>query len=149
MSLRKLVVIAVAALGLLSTQASADCQHDGKTEGEGGVVEFADHVARQCVNSVWIKVEDVPDPSKVRIFSATYGLDAPPVACDLTQKLRDVCDGKNECLFPVTNEFMCGRDILPGPAKRLIITWQCGSTSKTERVNERPSGPNYRIVCGH
>jgi hypothetical protein len=148
--MRWLQTTALVALLLLPSLAFADCQHDGKTESEGAVVKFDDGIARECVNSRWVKQSEVPDPSKIHIIDANYGLDTPPVTCDPTGTLRRDCEGKNECTFPITNDYMCGRDIYRGPAKRLIFHWQCGNAPATAvRENERPGGPSYRIECHH
>ena len=126
--------------------AFGDCLHDGKVEGEGGVIKFEDDVFRQCQDSKWVRV--IAEVSKIQIISSNYGVDTPPVSCDPTGHLRSVCDGKDECAFPVQNGPMCGKDVYPGPAKRLNLTWRCGEKPATSlTVKERPSGPDFSLTC--
>jgi hypothetical protein len=147
LGMQGLYLAAVLAL-LLPVHAFADCQHDGKVEGEGGVIKFDDGILRQCENSAWVKTTEVLDPSKIHIRSANYGVDTPPVSCDPSGNIKRDCEGKSSCSFPITNEYMCGRDVLRGPGKRLLMSWQCGGKpGKDENQKERPSGPNFLLSC--
>ena len=63
---------------------------------------------------------------------------------DATQRLVRLCAGRPTCEFPVNSKFI-GNDPMPGAAKRLVVTWLCGTEQKSLMVADEATAT---LGCG-
>jgi hypothetical protein len=59
----------------------------------------------------------------IHVYGASYGL--PGQVVQVTGLVRDRCEGRWRCSFPVRNDFF-GADPVIGVTKQVVVYWDCG-----------------------
>jgi hypothetical protein len=59
----------------------------------------------------------------IHVYGASYGL--PGRVIQVTDLVRDRCEGRWHCSFPVRNDFFGGDPVI-GATKQVVVYWDCG-----------------------
>jgi hypothetical protein len=59
----------------------------------------------------------------IHVYGASYGL--PGQVIQVTGLVRDRCEGRWRCSFPVRNDFFGGDPVI-GVTKQVVVYWDCG-----------------------
>jgi hypothetical protein len=156
------LLLALAAL-CFARPAFADCIYMGQPSSEGARICQVDVLA-VCTEKAWIatrqscspptvaprmSVEPAEAPPQglgIHILSANYN--SGPDGTDLTQSLRDICEGKPACGFTADASIMGGTPMprLPG---RLSVMYECtnGFGSRPGRHEVYPGHAKIALSC--
>jgi hypothetical protein len=69
----------------------------------------------------------------IHVHGASYGL--PGQVVQVTGLVRDRCEGRWHCSFPVRNDFF-GADPVIGVTKQVVVYWDCGDDRNRSAFRE-------------
>jgi hypothetical protein len=89
-------------------------------------------------------------PPKIEVSEATYGLNCQNSAAgNATQYVKNDCEGKTTCNFPVSHASGKIGDHCPGQVKDFDVSYLCGDKPKNGHVNGESTGQTITLTCAN
>jgi Galactose binding lectin domain len=89
-----------------------------------------------------------PSQATIEVSEASYGLNCRnDMAGNATTYVKDECNGKHSCSFPVQKAAQNIGDHCPGVKKEFVVTYVCGDQEKKVKVEGEAVGQTAFLTC--
>ena len=86
----------------------------------------------------------------IEVSEASYGLNrGNNQAGNATQYVKQECDGKKSCSFPVSKAASQIGDHFPGQTKDFDVTYVCGNRQKSTHLDGEAVGKSAFLTCAN
>ena len=75
-----------------------------------------------------------PPPPPIAVSQASYGLNCQALAGNVTEVVKQECDGDKSCSFAVSHAAESTADACPGQPKDFAVSYRCGEKDRTVKI---------------